>query len=107
MYVEALDTEFVVAFWQFIKEGGYQNQQRSTGKRLFYRFFSPLDSSFPVMLELFSRQPNDVLLRDGDILTPIPVDDETSSLSAILLDDDYYHFLHSGKREVGRCYNHH
>lgn len=27
--VEALDVEFVSAFWDFVKKGGYQNRQRS------------------------------------------------------------------------------
>lgn len=31
------------------------------------------------------------------MLTPLPVDEDISSLSAILLDDDYYEFLKQGK----------
>ena len=49
------------------------------------------------MLELFSRKP-DVLTIPADCrLTPIPTDEDSSSLSAILLDDDYYQFVLSGK----------
>lgn len=33
-------------------------------------------------------------------LTPIPFDEEVTSLSAILLDDDYYAFIMAGRREV-------
>lgn len=33
------------------------------------------------------------------MITAIPVDGAVSSLSAILLDDDYYRFLRSGRRE--------
>jgi hypothetical protein len=32
---------------------------------------------------------------------PIPIDEDVSSLSAILLDDDYYHLVHSGAKEAG------
>lgn len=32
LYVEALTPEFATAFWQFIKNGRYQNQQQSNGK---------------------------------------------------------------------------
>jgi len=39
--VEALDAEFVSVFWDFVKKGGYQNHQESTGKKLFYRFYKP------------------------------------------------------------------
>ena len=52
------------------------------------------------MLELFSRAPDALTLADNSHLTPIPVDEEASSLSAILLDDAYYQFIHEGRREV-------
>lgn len=99
--IEALDSNFVKAFWQFIQEGGYQNRQRSTGKKLFYRFYAPKDPTFPEMLELFSRKPDAIRLSEGGHLTPIPIDDAISSLSAILLNEDYYQFVHEGKREIG------
>ncbi len=99
--IEALNGHFVRAFWQFVKDGGYQNRQKSTGKNLFYRFYSPKDPSFPEMLELFSRKPDTIHLSEGGHLTPIPVDEETSSLSAILLDANYYRFIHEGKRNIG------
>ena len=41
--VEVLDAAFVGAFWEFINHGGYRNRQKSTGKRLFYRFHDPED----------------------------------------------------------------
>lgn len=99
--VEALDTEFVSVFWDFVKKGGYQNRQKSTGKKLFYRFYEPEDPEFPWMLELFSRIPDALTLREGAHLTPIPVNEETSGLSAILLDDTYYNFIHEFKIETG------
>ncbi len=39
--VEALDAEFVGAFWDVVKKGNYQNRHKSTGKKLFYRFYEP------------------------------------------------------------------
>ena len=96
--VEALETDFVVAFWEFVKAGQHEVQQDSAGKARYYRFSKPKDGKYPYMLELFSRKPDGLYLPDGCHLTPIPVDEEVSSLSAILLDDDYYIFLHSGKR---------
>jgi hypothetical protein len=98
--VETIDGAFVNAFWAFVKAGGYKNQQQSTGKKLFYRFFSPSDDRFPSMLELFSRKPDALALRKGSHLTPISVDDEASSLSAILLDGDYYTLLLSSTSEL-------
>ncbi|MCL1873942.1 MAG: hypothetical protein FWF85_07485 [Clostridiales bacterium] len=48
------------------------------------------------MIELFSRRIKGVTLPPDAILTPFPVEDDISSLSAILLDSGYYDFLKSG-----------
>ena len=98
--VEALDADFANAFWEFVKSGGYHNQQRSTGKKIFYRFNTPEDKSYPFMLELFSRTPDLMVLGDDSDLTPIPISEDVDSLSAILLDKDYYQFLHQHKIEI-------
>lgn len=98
--IEALDTDFAEAFWAFVRAGGYQHQQRSTGKKVFYRFNDPADESYPYMLELFSRNPDTLVLGDSSHLTPIPITEDVSSLSAILLDMDYYQFLHQHKIEL-------
>src|SRR5690349_16685193 len=71
--VEALDGDFVQAFWDFVRAGGYKNQQKSTGNKLFYRFYDPDDKTYPTMLELFSRKPDALTLPDDSLLTPIPV----------------------------------
>ena len=34
------------------------------------------------------------------VLSPLPIDEDISSLSAILLDEDYYNFLRSGRVQV-------
>ena len=47
------------------------------------------------MIELFAR--TDFKLKEMNGLTPIHIDDEVSSLSAILLNEDYYAALLSGK----------
>lgn len=98
--VEALDSDFVTAFWEFIREGKYNVQEKSTGQKQFYRFKNPVDGSYPVMLELFSRVPDALTIGDDSHLTPIPMDEEVSSLSAILLDKGYYEFIHAGKQET-------
>lgn len=98
--VEALGGDFVHAFWEFIRAGKYKVQEKSTGKKQFYRFKAPEDDSYPVMLELFSRKPDALAISDDSHLTPIPMDEEVSSLSAILLDDDYYAFIHAGKEDI-------
>lgn len=95
--IEALDKEFAQAFWAFVKAGGYANCQKSKSPRQFYRFDHPQDRSYPDMLELFSRVPDVIEPIAGAYLTPIPVSEEVSSLSAILLDDAYYNFIHESR----------
>jgi hypothetical protein len=98
--VEALDKEFVECFWTFVKAGKYELQQKSSGRKQFYRFLKPEEKTYPFMLELFSRKPDALALVDESHLTPIPMEEEVASLSAILLNDDYYRFIHEGKKKV-------
>jgi len=94
---EAMDVAFVSKFWEFVKEGAYEHQEKSTGDKQFYRFNSPANKEFPFMLELFSRKPEQLKFEGDGHLTPIPMDDDVSSLSAILLNKDYYQCINEGK----------
>jgi hypothetical protein len=100
LFVEALDAAFVRAFWEFVRIGGYEVQEKSTGEKQFYRFQKPTNANYPFMLELFSRQPDVLQVADGSHLTPLPVEEDASSLSAILLDNDYYEFIRAGRQEI-------
>jgi hypothetical protein len=93
LIVEALSSEFATKFWQFIQDGKYERKEKSADGRQYYRFMKPEDTSFPFQVELFSRTPDAIGLQEGAHLTPIPVDDDLSSLSAILMDDNYYNLV--------------
>lgn len=95
LIVEALTPEFGEKFWEFIQDGKYRNKASNGGKPQFYRFDKPESESFPKMMELFCK--SDFELREMAGITPIHIDDTVSSLSAILLDDDYYNMLLKGK----------
>ena len=98
--VEALTPAFFRRFWQFVHEGGYQHRQKSDGHRQFYRFTAPTTKGYPGMLELFSRKADFLPKEFSGHLTPIPADEESSSLSGILLDRDYYDFVMANRHEV-------
>lgn len=101
LHVEALTPAFGEAFWKFVETGGYEIRQASdTGKPIFYRFQKPSDERFPAMVELFARAPDGLQPAQGSQLTPIPLDEAVSSLSAILLDEAYYEFIMAGRREA-------
>ena len=97
LLIEAITPEFVNRFWEYIEAGEYEHINKSTDDFQFYRFSKPKDDNWISMIELFSRKPDDVLLSGEPHLTPIPTDEDISSLSAILLDDDYYNFLLDGR----------
>tara|TARA_R100001143_G_scaffold63594_1_gene73146 strand:- start:4798 stop:5562 length:765 start_codon:yes stop_codon:yes gene_type:complete len=91
LVVEAVNDKFISHFWEFIKEGKYERNEQSE-KRQYYRFINPEREDFPGQVEIFSRTP-DIIKPAGDArFTVIPTDDDISSLSAILMDDDYYQF---------------
>ena len=95
LVVEALTREFGQRFWEFIRDGGYQNRARSSGTPQFYRFDKPIQDGFPLMVELFAR--TEYILEGGGDLTPIHIDNNVSSLSAILLNEAYYQALLQGR----------
>jgi hypothetical protein len=101
LIVEALDSAFAERFWAFVEAGDYEIRERSEGDKILYRFQKPKAYDFPAMLELFSRAPEGLSLAADSHLTPLPIDEAAASLSAILLDEDYYAFLKSMVRTAG------
>ncbi len=93
LVIEAMTEDFVKQFWLFVKDGNYEHQEKSSGERKYYRFYNPANTEFPFMIELFSRKPDLVLLSEPTHLTPIPTESDLSSLSAILLSNDYYEYI--------------
>ena len=97
--VDALTPEFIERFWEFVKEGQYQIQQKSNATKQFYRFKKPETPGYPTMLELFSRKPDFLRERDIGEMRAIPLAEDVSSLSAILLDDDYYGLIKNNRKD--------
>lgn len=87
--------EFASTFWKYIKQGGYRCGWKKNPDMHFYRFTEP-KPGYPVQLELFSRRPG-YNLEIGEGIVPIYIDEDTSSLSAILLNDEYYQFMLEGR----------
>ena len=90
---------FANIFWKFIKEGGYKCGWKNNDNLHFYRFTEP-QKNYPCQIELFSRK-QDYQLNVEQGIIPIYIDEDTSSLSAILLNDDFYKFMMEGRRVVG------
>ncbi|MDD3488335.1 MAG: hypothetical protein PHR62_00405 [Paludibacter sp.] len=94
LVIEKMTPEFEKRFWEFIDLGGYTSRQRKRGDKEpvteLFRFVNPQEG-FPVQIELLSRYPEILGEPTGFHLTPIPTGEDTPSLSAILLDEEYYH----------------
>lgn len=92
LVIEALNNVFVKHFWKFIEEGKYETKQKSDGKPKVYRFIKPGKEDYPFQIEIFSRKPDILGDFENAHLTPIPLGEKLGSLSAILMNDDYYEF---------------
>jgi hypothetical protein len=94
--VENMTTAYAERFWQFIREAGYRPEKRKqeVGEPTKYEMYRFLDgkAGYPEMIELLSRHPDILGEPRGFIIEPIPIGEDISSLSAIIMDDDYYHF---------------
>lgn len=89
--VENITQDFAVAFWNFIREGGYRPGKRKnpdgTPKYVLYSFDNG-QAGYPIKIELLTRH-NDVFDKAAHI-APLPIDGVVSSLSSIILDEPYY-----------------
>lgn len=98
---ERMTPEFALSLWAFIQAGGYTAYERKDGKKCFYRFQNPTSADYPFMLEFFSREPLSFPVAEDSVIVPIPVEDESvSSLSGILLDENYYAFIKAHRLEI-------
>ena len=94
--VEKMTLDFAARFWQFVCEAGYRLERRKSieGQPPKYELYRFIDGNpgYPEMIELLSRHPDILGEPQGLLIEPLPVDADTSSLSAIIMDDDFYHF---------------
>ena len=99
LYLENLNKDFIQQFWTFIHDGQYEQYQRNDVKH-FYRFLAPQNIEFPSMIELFSRVPDCFQDNNLKAFTPIPSNSSLESLSAILLDNEYYQLLEKHSESI-------
>ena len=94
--VERMTPQYGEQFWQFIREAGYRPEKSKAkeGESPKYEMYRFVDGNpgYPEMIELLSRHPDALGEPKGLVIEPLPIDGELSSLSAIIMDDDYYLF---------------
>jgi hypothetical protein len=97
LIVEKMTPEFGKQFWRFIKDGDYTTRERKRDDSKepvseLFRFIKPKTEGFPIQIELLSKQPDVIEVPADFHLTPIPVGEDVPSLSAILMDEEFYNF---------------
>lgn len=94
--VENMTAAFANRFWSFVSEAGYHPERRKHEgsepiKYELYRFVGGKEG-YPEMIELLSRHPDVLGESNRFTIEPIITDESVSSLSAIIMDDDFYRF---------------
>jgi len=95
---EGQRADFVKHLWEFVKAGKYTGYQGGETPGNFYRFHKPRTEGFPAKLEICTRRPIDA---PADLRAMrIPAGEDVSSLSAILLDTQYFDLVRSNGRSI-------
>ena len=89
---------FVKHLWAFVKAGEYTGYQAGETPSNFYRFHKPRTAGFPAKLEICAKRPMDAPANLR--VMRIPTGKDVSSLSAILLDSEYYDLVRSHGRDI-------
>ena len=94
--------DFGLRLWNFIKSANYAGRSRGENevKHEYYRFTNPEDKTYPKQIELFARNTGILNLPSDAHIEPISVGEGLYSLSAILIDDDYYSFTIEHSRNI-------
>lgn len=102
LVVEALTPDFGLRLWDFIKAAnyGHRSQGGNEFKHEYYRFTNPQDKTYPKQIELFARYTGILNLPPDTHIEPISVGEDLSSLSVILMDDNYYAFTIEHSRNI-------
>lgn len=105
LIVENMTADFGRKFWKFIDDGGYHNRSRKRGEGKepvpeLFRFLKPDTQGYPQQIELLSIHPDILGEPTGFHLTPIPVGENIPSLSAIIMDKEYYDFTLSRRKVI-------
>lgn len=80
---------------QYITDGKYDIQVGEKDQYKYYRFNNPKEENFAKEIELFASNENELKLDDGQRILPIDPEEGLYSLSAIMLDSEYFEMIKS------------
>ena len=79
----------------YIKEGGYTIQKGQQDRYQYYRFVDPDAEGYAKEIELFASEEYGIDLNEGQRIIPIDPEEGLYSLSAIMLDQEYFNVIKS------------
>ncbi|WP_374001162.1 hypothetical protein [Bdellovibrio bacteriovorus] len=97
------DPAFLKNLADYIKDGEFENREKSAGVAQYYRFNKPKNPEFPKQIELFSKKPEDLELFDEQHIIPLQKIEMGDQFSGILLEDDYYDLIQANAIDGDHC----
>lgn len=88
---------------QYITEGKYDIQVGEKDQYKYYRFNNPKIENFAKEIELFASNENELELDEGQRILPIDPEEGLYSLSAIMLDPEYFEMIKSNINKSGEA----
>jgi len=93
-------TEMVDKIKVYVREGEYTIQKGQQGRYQYYRFIEPQIEGYAKEIELFAAEEHDIELDEGQRIIPIDPEEGRYSLSAIMLDREYFDMIKSNIEEI-------
>jgi len=84
----------------YIKEGGYTIQKGQQDRYQYYRFVEPQVEGYAKEIELFAAEEYGIELDEGQRIIPIDPEEGLYSLSAIMLDTEYFDMIKHNIEEI-------
>lgn len=88
---------------QYINDGEYKIQIGEKDQYKYYRFIEPQKENFAKEIELFASNENDLELDDSQRIIPVDPEEGLYSLSAIMLDPEYFEMIKNNVDKTGRA----
>lgn len=95
------DITFADRLREYVTLGGYEIEGDSGSSSQNFRFRRPKNTAFPFQIEIFSTWPIDLQLHEDQKIIPFSTSPGLKSLSAILMDRDYFMLVRDNVTQNG------
>jgi len=96
----SISAEMAAKIKTYIKEGGYTIQKGQEDRYQYYRFVDPQVEGYAKEIELFAAEAYGIELDEEQRIIPIDPEEGLYSLSAIMLDHEYFEMIKNNIEEI-------